>query len=337
VIVILENHITEENTEKIVNSLKSFGFQIHKSVGVERTIIGAVGVKPNFDTRTIKVMEGVADVYRITTPYKLAGRDFHEENTVINYKGVEIGGNKIVMMSGPCSVENEDQINRLAEIVAKSGAQILRGGAFKPRTSPYSFQGLGEEGLQLMRKAADNNNLLVVTEVMQNDQIDLIYKYTDIFQVGARNMQNFSMLKELGKVNKPILLKRGIAATIEELLMAAEYILSSGNPDVILCERGIRTFESYTRNTFDLSAIPVIHKKSHLPIIADPSHATGLRDQVPSMARAAVAAGADGLMIEIHNEPEKALSDGPQALLPVNYLQLINELQLIAQAIGRTL
>ncbi len=336
-IVILENHITEENTERIVKTLESFGFQIHKSVGVERTILGAVGVKPNFDTRTIKVMEGVADVYRITTPYKLAGRDFHEENTIINYKGVEIGGNKIVMMSGPCSVESEDQINRLAEVVSKSGAQILRGGAFKPRTSPYSFQGLGEEGLQLMRKAADNNNLLVVTEVMQNDQIDLIYKYTDIFQVGARNMQNFAMLKELGKVNKPILLKRGIAATIEELLMAAEYILSSGNPDVILCERGIRTFESYTRNTFDLSAIPVIHKKSHLPIIADPSHATGLRDQVPSMARAAVAAGADGLMIEIHDEPEKALSDGPQALLPVNYLQLINELQLIAKAIGRTL
>lgn len=336
-IVILENHITEENTERIVKSLESFGFQIHKSVGVERTILGAVGVKPNFDTRNIKVMEGVADVYRITTPYKLAGRDFHEENTVINYKGVEIGGNKIVMMSGPCSVENEGQINRLAEIVSKSGAKILRGGAFKPRTSPYSFQGLGEEGLQLLRKAADNNNLLVVTEVMQNDQIDLIYKYTDIFQVGARNMQNFSMLKELGKVNKPILLKRGIAATIEELLMAAEYILSGGNTDVILCERGIRTFENYTRNTFDLSAIPVIHKKSHLPIIADPSHATGLRDQVPSMARAAVAAGADGLMIEIHDEPEKALSDGPQALLPINYLQLINEIQLIAQAIGRTL
>jgi len=337
VIIILENHISEENTEKIEKTLVSFGFQIHKSVGVERTIIGAVGVKPNFDTRNIRVMEGVADVYRITTPYKLAGRDFHEENTVINYKDVEIGGNKIVMMSGPCSVENEGQINRLAEIVAKSGAQILRGGAFKPRTSPYSFQGLGEEGLQLMRTAADNNNLLVVTEVMQNDQIDLIYKYTDIFQVGARNMQNFSMLKELGKVDKPILLKRGIAATIEELLMAAEYILSSGNPNVILCERGIRTFESYTRNTFDLSAIPVIHKKSHLPIIADPSHATGLRDQVPSMARAAIAAGADGLMIEIHDEPEKALSDGPQALLPVNYIQLMSELQLIAQAIGRTL
>ncbi|MCK9279073.1 MAG: 3-deoxy-7-phosphoheptulonate synthase [Melioribacteraceae bacterium] len=336
-IIILENHISEENTERIEKTLVSFGFQIHKSVGVERTIIGAVGVKPNFDTRNIRVMEGVADVYRITTPYKLAGRDFHEENTVINYKGVEIGGNKIVMMSGPCSVENEGQINRLAEIVAKSGAQILRGGAFKPRTSPYSFQGMGKEGLQLMRKAADNNNLLVVTEVMQNDQIDMIYKYTDIFQVGARNMQNFSMLKELGKVDKPILLKRGIAATLEELLMAAEYILSNGNPNVILCERGIRTFESYTRNTFDLSAIPVIHKKSHLPIIADPSHATGLRDQVPSMARAAVAAGADGLMIEIHDEPEKALSDGPQALLPVNYLQLISELQLIAQAIGRTL
>ncbi len=241
------------------------------------------------------------------------------------------------MMSGPCSIETEEQIFKLAKIVADSGAKILRGGAFKPRTSPYTFQGLGEEGLKLMRAAADEYNLLVITEVMQNEQIDLIYKYTDIFQVGARNMQNFSLLKELGKVDKPIMLKRGIAATIEEWLMSAEYILSGGNKDVILCERGIRTFENYTRNTFDLSAIPVVHKKSHLPVIADPSHATGLRDQVPPMARAAVAAGADGLMIEIHHDPEKALSDGPQALLPETYLKLMDELQKIAEAIGRTL
>jgi 3-deoxy-7-phosphoheptulonate synthase len=336
-VVILQKNATDAQIENVVKHLEDYGFQIHKSTGTERTIIGAIGVKPNFDTRNISILDGVDEVYRVTTPFKLAGRSFQENNTIIKIKGVEIGGSHVVMMSGPCSVESEDQIFRLAKVVSESGAQILRGGAFKPRTSPYAFQGMGEEGLKLMRAAADEYNLLVITEVMQNEQIDLIYKYTDIFQVGARNMQNFSLLKELGKIDKPIMLKRGIAATIEEWLMSAEYILSGGNKEVVLCERGIRTFENYTRNTFDLSAIPVVHKKSHLPIIADPSHATGLRDQVPPMARAAVAAGADGLMIEIHHDPETALSDGPQALLPATYLKLMEELKLIAKAIGRTI
>ncbi|KAF0152828.1 MAG: phospho-2-dehydro-3-deoxyheptonate aldolase [Ignavibacteria bacterium] len=336
-VVILHRNATEAQIENVIKHLEGYGFQTHKSIGVERIIIGAIGVKPNFDTRNISILDGVDEVYRVTTPFKLAGRNFQETNTVVKIKDVEIGGNHVVMMSGPCSVESEDQIFHLAKIVAESGAKILRAGAFKPRTSPYSFQGLGEEGLKLLRAAADQYNLLVITEVMQNEQIDLISRYTDIFQVGARNMQNFSLLKELGKISKPILIKRGIAATIEEWLMSAEYILAGGNKDVILCERGIRTFENYTRNTFDLSAIPVVHKKSHLPIIADPSHATGIRDQVPPMARAAVAAGADGLMIEIHHDPESALSDGPQALLPSTYLKLMDELRLIAKAIGRTL
>ncbi|MFA7419115.1 MAG: 3-deoxy-7-phosphoheptulonate synthase [Melioribacteraceae bacterium] len=336
-VVILQKNASEAQIENVVKHLEDYGFQIHKSTGTERTIIGAIGVKPNFDTRIISILDGVDEVYRVTTPFKLAGRSFQENNSIIKIKDVEIGGNHVVMMSGPCSVESEDQIFRLAKVVSDSGAKILRGGAFKPRTSPYAFQGMGEEGLKLMRAAADKYNLLVITEVMQIEQIELIYKYTDIFQVGARNMQNFSLLKELGKVDKAVMLKRGIAATIEEWLMSAEYILAGGNKDVVLCERGIRTFENYTRNTFDLSAIPVVHKKSHLPIIADPSHATGLRDQVPPMARAAVAAGADGLMIEFHHDPETALSDGPQALLPATYLKLMDELRLIAKAIGRTL
>ncbi|MFA3781756.1 3-deoxy-7-phosphoheptulonate synthase [Melioribacteraceae bacterium 4301-Me] len=334
-VVILEKNITQEQVDKIVHTLESYGFQVHKSVGVEKTILGAIGVQPDFDTRKIKILDGVADVYRVTTPYKLASRNFHEENTIIKIKDVEIGGNQIALIAGPCSIESEDQIFRLAKIVAQSGAKILRGGAFKPRTSPYSFQGLGEEGLKLIRAAADEYNLLVITEVMQIEHIEMIGKYTDLYQVGARNMQNFALIKELGKVNKPVMLKRGIAATIEEWLMSAEYILANGNKNVLLCERGIRTFETYTRNTFDLSAIPVVHKKSHLPVIADPSHATGIRDQVPPMARAAVAAGADGIMIEIHDDPENALSDGPQALLPNTFLKLVEELKLIAQAIGR--
>lgn len=336
-VIILEKNATEEQIENVVKHLEDYGFQVHKSTGVERTIIGAIGVQPNFDTRKISILDGVSEVYRITTPYKLASRSFHEENTVIKIKDVEIGGNKVVLIAGPCSIESESQIFRMAKVVADSGCKILRGGAFKPRTSPYSFQGLGKEGLKLIRSAANENNLLVISEVMQIDHIELMEPYVDIYQVGARNMQNFSLLKELGKTTKPILLKRGIAATIEEWLMSAEYILSAGNKDVFLCERGIRTFEQYTRNTFDLSSIPVVHKKSHLPIIGDPSHATGLRDQVPPMARAAVAAGADGLMIEIHDDPENALSDGPQALLPNTFAKLVDELRLIAKAIGREL
>lgn len=336
-VVILEKNATPEQIENVVKHLEGFGFQIHKSTGAERTILGAIGVKPNFDTRNISILDGVEEVYRVTTPFKLASRSFQEKNTVIKIKDVEIGANKVIMIAGPCSIESETQIFKLAEVVAKAGGKILRGGAFKPRTSPYSFQGLGEDGLKLMRAAADKFNLLVISEVMQISHIELMEPYIDIYQIGARNMQNFALLKEMGTVRKPIMLKRGIASTIEEWLMSAEYILSGGNKDVFLCERGIRTFESYTRNTFDLSAIPVVHKKSHLPVIADPSHATGLRDQVPPMARAAVAAGADGLMIEIHDDPEKALSDGPQALLPDTFTKLVTELRLIAQAIGRTL
>ena len=259
-VVILKNNATPEQIDNVVTHLEGFGFKIHRSDGAERTIIGAIGVKPNFDTRNISILEGVEEVYRVTTPFKLASRSFQESNTVINVKGVEIGGNKVVMMSGPCSIENEDHIFRMAEVVSKSGAKILRGGAFKPRTSPYSFQGLGVDGLKMMRAAADKYNLLIISEVMQISQIDLMEPYIDIFQVGARNMQNFPLLKELGVAKKPVMLKRGIASTIEEWLMSAEYILAGGNKEVCLCERGIRTFESYTRNTFDLSAIPVVHK-----------------------------------------------------------------------------
>lgn len=334
-VVVLEKKISDEKLENVIKHLEDFGFSVHKSTGIEQIVLGAIGVKPDFDIRKIKILEGVAEVYRITEPFKLASRSFHNEDTIVKIKDVSIGGKEIIVMAGPCSIESEEQIFTIAEIVSKNGAKILRGGAFKPRTSPYAFQGLGEEGLKLIRKAADKYNLLVITEVMESQQIDLINNYTDIFQVGARNMQNFPLLKELGKTQTPVMLKRGLSATIEELLMSAEYILSNGNKNVILCERGIRTFETYTRNTFDLSAIPVVHKRSHLPIIGDPSHATGLRDKVIPMARAAVAAGADGLMIEVHHDPEKALSDGPQALLPEQFSEMMKQIKLIAEVINR--
>ncbi|HEX3074587.1 MAG TPA: 3-deoxy-7-phosphoheptulonate synthase [Ignavibacteriales bacterium] len=334
-VVVLEKNISQEQKENIIKHLENFGFEVHASTGVEQTVLGAIGVKPDFDIRNVKILEGVADVHRITEPFKLASRSFKKENTVIKIKDVEIGGNKIIMMAGPCSIESEDQIYRLAEIVAESGAQILRGGAFKPRTSPYSFQGLGEKGLELLRKAADKFGLLAITEVMQNSQIELVEQYSDILQIGARNMQNFPLLKDLGKSKIPVMLKRGLSGTIEEWMMSAEYVLANGNRNVMLCERGIRTFETYTRNTFDVSAIPVVHKRSHLPVVADPSHATGYRDQVIPMARAAVAAGADAVMVEIHYDPEKALSDGPQALVPEQYKKMMKELKAIASAIGR--
>jgi len=337
VVIVLDKNVTDEQYENVVKHLEDFGFAVHKSTGVQQIVLGAIGVKPDFDIRKVKILEGVAEVYRITEPFKLASRTFKKEDTVISIKHVKIGGNEVIMIAGPCSVESEEQIFKLAEIVSKAGAKILRGGAFKPRTSPYSFQGMGEEGLKLLRKAADKNNLLVITEVMENAQIPLIAEYTDIFQVGARNMQNFPLLNELGKTTKPVMLKRGLAATVEDWLMSAEYVLSNGNRDLMLCERGIRTFETSTRNTFDLSAIPVVHKRSHLPVIADPSHATGLRDKVLPMARAAVAAGADGLMVEVHHDPEHALSDGPQALLPEQFEELMQQVKLIAQVIGRTM
>jgi len=337
VIVVLEKTVNDKQLENIIKHLEDFGFAIHKSTGEERMILGAIGVQPNFDTRKIKILDGVEEVYRITEPFKLASRSFIKDDTIIKIKNVVIGGNEVSVIAGPCSVESEEQIMIIAELVNKSGVKILRGGAFKPRSSPYSFQGLGEEGLRLLRKAADEFGLLVITEVLENSMIDLVYKYTDIFQVGARNMQNYSLLKELGSAKKPVMLKRGLSATVEDWLMSAEYILSNGNPEVFLCERGIRTFETYTRNTFDISAIPVVHKRSHLPVFADPSHATGLRDKVIPMARAAVAAGADGLMVEVHHDPEKALSDGPQALLPHQFEEMMQQIRLIASVIGRTM
>lgn len=336
-VIVIEKTASETQINDIKKHLEDFGFAIHESRGIEQTILGAIGVKTDFDIRQVKILSGVQEVYRVTEPYKLASRSFKPDNTIIKIKNVEIGGDEVIVMAGPCSIENEKQIFDLAEEVAKYGGKILRGGAFKPRTSPYAFQGLGEAGLKMMREAADAHGLLVVTEIMQIEQIDVISKYSDIMQIGARNMQNFPLLKELGQVEIPMMLKRGLAGTIEEWLMSAEYILASGNKNVMLCERGIRTFETYTRNTFDLSAIPVIHKRSHLPVVADPSHATGYRDQVIPMARAAVAAGADAIIVEIHNEPEKALSDGPQALLPSQFAKMMVEIRAIANAIGRNI
>jgi 3-deoxy-7-phosphoheptulonate synthase len=297
-----------------------------------------VGARNEFDIRDIEVLPGVGEAHRISSPYKLVARSFRPEGTVVKFKrGVSIGGDEVVLMAGPCSVESRDQIFAVAESVARSGAKFLRGGAFKPRSSPYSFQGLGEDALKLMRQAADQFGMLVVSEVMEISQIQLMLPYVDLLQVGARNMQNFNLLRELGKVRKPVLLKRGIAATIEELLLSAEYLMAGGNYEVIVCERGIRTFETYTRNTLDISAIPIVKKLSHLPILADPSHGTGRRDKVSPMGRAAIAAGADGLLIEVHNCPDNALSDGAQSLYPEQFAKLVGELRLIAPAVGRRL
>lgn len=335
-IIVLEKGVRDEQVEKIIKQVEDYGFSIHKSTGEEQIVLGAIGIQPDFDSRKIKILDGVSAVYRITEPFRLASRGYQKENTVIKIGDVIIGSNEIVTIAGPCAVESEKQIMTIAKIVKDAGAKILRGGAFKPRTSPYSFQGIGEEGLKLLRKAGDEFELAVITEVMDPGRIELIYKYTDIFQLGARNMQNFPLLRELGKVDKPVMIKRGMAATIDDWLMSAEYILASGNEKVLVCERGIRTFETSTRNTFDLSAIPVIHQRSHLPIIADPSHATGIRNKVIPMARAAVAAGTDGLMIEVHHDPSSAMSDGPQALLPEQFKELMSQVRKIAEVIGRT-
>jgi len=336
-IVVMQEGATEQQIEAVIDRLVSLGFTVHRSTGVVHTVLGGVGPAEQYDPADFEVLDGVKEVHRIMSPYKLASRHFRPAGTVIRVGEVDIGGNAVVMMAGPCSVENRDQILRIAELVAQAGAKVIRGGAFKPRTSPYSFQGLGEEGLALLREAAGRNGLLVVSEVMDHTQIPLVAGYADILQVGARNMQNYNLLREVGKQPKPVLLKRGISATIEELLLSAEYVMSEGNYDVILCERGIRTFESYTRNTMDISAIPVVKKLSHLPIIADPSHGTGRRDKVIPMARAAVAAGADGLLIEVHHDPERALSDGAQSLRPEQFAELMAQLRIIAPAVGRTI
>jgi 3-deoxy-7-phosphoheptulonate synthase len=335
-VVVMHAEATDVQIQNVIDRLVSHGFNIHRSTGESHTVLGAVGVHPDFDPRDIELLEGVREVVRITQPYKLASRQWRPEGTIVDLgKGVKIGGPEVVVAAGPCAVESEFQINTIAESVARAGARILRGGAFKPRSSPYTFQGMGEEGLKLMRTAADRNGLLVVSEVMDPSQVDLLMQYVDLLQVGARNMQNYHLLRALGEVRKPVLLKRGLSATIEELLLSAEYIMSGGNYNVILCERGIRTFETSTRNTLDIAAIPVIQKLSHLPIVADPSHGTGRRDKVAPMARAAVAAGGDGLLIEVHHDPEHALSYGAQSLFPDQFAKLMTELRIIAPAVGR--
>ncbi|MGA2300652.1 MAG: 3-deoxy-7-phosphoheptulonate synthase [Candidatus Acidiferrum sp.] len=337
-VIIMHEGATDEQIQHVIDRVIASGFDVHRSTGASHTVLGAVGVHRDFDHRDFELLEGVREVVRITQPFKLASRQFKPQGTIIDLgRGVKIGGSEIVVAAGPCSVESREQILSIAESVSKAGARILRGGAFKPRTSPYAFQGLGEKGLQWMREAADKFQLFVVSEVMDPSQIQMMGAYVDIFQVGARNMQNYFLLRALGEVQKPVLLKRGMSATIEELLLSAEYILSGGNYNVVLCERGIRTFETATRNTLDIAAIPVIQKLSHLPIFADPSHGTGRRDKVPPMARAAVAAGADGLLIEVHNDPDHALSDGAQSLYPTHFAQLMGELRIIAPAVGRRL
>jgi len=335
-LVVMQQGASEAQVQGVIDRLVSMNFTVHRSTGVLHTVLGGVGPVDDFDPAEFEAMDGVKECHRIVSPYKLASRSFRPGGTIVKVGGVEIGGKDVIAMAGPCSVENHDQIERIAELVAKDGARFIRGGAFKPRSSPYSFQGLGEDGLKLMRAAADRNHLLVISEVMEISQIPLLCEYADILQVGARNMQNFNLLRELGRARRPVLLKRGIAATIEELLLSAEYVMSGGNYDVILCERGIRTFETYTRNTMDISAIPVVKKLSHLPIVADPSHGTGRRDQVLPMARAAVAAGADGLLVEVHHDPDHALSDGAQSLHPAQFSELMAQLRIIAPAVGRT-
>lgn len=334
-VVVMQPGASEEQIRNVIAHLKDLGFDIHRSDGVTHTIIGAIGDKTDVDIRQLEILEGVREVVRITEPYKLASRSFKKENTVIECKGVKIGGDEVVVAAGPCAVESLEQVMVIAEAVKSSGAKILRGGAFKPRTSPYSFQGLGLEGLKYLRKAADAFGLLAVTEVVDVNHIKIVEEYADILQVGARNMQNYQLLRGLGKCSKPVLLKRGMSATIEEWLMASEYILSGRNKNVILCERGIRTFESYTRNTLDISAVPVVKKLSHLPVFTDPSHGTGIRDKVIPMARASIAAGADGIIVEVHNDPDHAKSDGAQSLYPEQFDQMMKELRIIAKAVGR--
>jgi 3-deoxy-7-phosphoheptulonate synthase len=336
-VIVMDKRATEEEVEAVERKLVSEGYRVHRSRGVERTILGIIGDTAKLDPRELELLPGVYEVVRVSEPFKLASRAFHPENTVITVGQVTIGANEVVVMAGPCAVESRDQVLETAHAVSEAGAKVLRGGAFKPRTSPYAFQGLGEEGLVYLREAADRYGLLVVTEVMDREQVPLVSQYADILQVGARNMQNYALLRELGGIRKPVLLKRGFAATVKELLMAAEYIMAGGNFEVILCERGIRTFEDSVRNTLDISAIPVVHSLSHLPIIVDPSHGTGRRDKVAPMARAAVAAGADGLLIEVHPRPEEAKSDGFQSLYPNQFASLMEELRIIAAAIGRKL
>jgi 3-deoxy-7-phosphoheptulonate synthase len=337
-IVAMQEKATEEQIDAVIDQMVEAGVNVHRTTGASQTILAGVGPTAGVDLRKFELLSGVLYVHRITAPYKLAGRAFRPEGTVVEFpNGAKIGGQQVAIIAGPCAIENREQIFEIAAAVKAAGGGFMRGGAFKPRSSPYAFQGLGIPGLQLMHEAARAHGLMTVSEVMEIAQIEAMLPYVDCFQVGARNMQNFNLLRELGQVRKPILLKRGIAATIEEMLLSSEYILSGGNYDVILCERGIRTYETSTRNTMDISAIPVVKKLSHLPIIGDPSHGTGRRDMVPAMAKAAVAAGADGIIVEIHPNADKAASDAAQTLFLDQFEKLVGELRVIAEAVGRTL
>ena len=337
-IVSMQERATEEQIYAVIERMEEAGVDVHRTTGTVQTILAGVGPTANIDLSVFEVLPGVLNVLRISSPYKLAGRAFRPEGTVVEFtNGVKIGGEHVAVMAGPCAIETREQIFTIAACVKAAGGGFLRGGAFKPRSSPYAFQGLGIPGLQLMHEAAREHGLLTVTEVMEIAQIEPMLPYTDLFQVGARNMQNFNLLRELGQARKPVLLKRGISATLEELLLSAEYIMAGGNYDIILCERGIRTYETSTRNTMDISAIPVLHKLSHLPVVADPSHGTGRRDMVPPMAKAAVAAGADGILVEIHPNADKAASDSAQTLYLDQFEKLMGELRVIAGAVGRTL
>lgn len=334
-IIVLKPRTTEENILRVENMVRARGLETHTVRGEELTIIGCIGDTVRVDPRLFEVDKSVEKVMHVQEPYKLANRAFHPEDTIVDVAGVKVGGGHMALIAGPCSVESEEQVIEIAKAAKESGANMLRGGAFKPRTSPYSFQGMGLAGLDILCKAREVTGLPIVTELMSAEYLDLFDEKVDLIQIGARNMQNFDLLKQLGKTKKPILLKRGLNATYEEWIMSAEYIMSSGNPNVILCERGVRTFESYTRNTLDLQAIPVIRRLSHLPIIVDPSHAGGKWWLVEPMSKAAVAAGADGLMIEVHNNPECALCDGGQSLKPVKYDTLLKEIRQIAEVVGK--
>ncbi|MCX5707689.1 MAG: 3-deoxy-7-phosphoheptulonate synthase, partial [Candidatus Omnitrophica bacterium] len=332
----LRRDATEAQINHIVEKVQKLGLTPHLSKGTERTIIGVIGPEDVLAITPLEVFPGVEKVMPVLAPYKLVSREFKSEGSIIDVgKGIKIGGKKIIVMAGPCSVENLDLLYEIAREVKKSGAPILRGGAFKPRTSPYSFQGIGEEGLKMLNQVGKELNLVTISEVMDTRDVELVAKYVDILQIGARNMQNFNLLKEVGLTQKPVLLKRGLSSTIKDMLMSAEYIASGGNLNVLLCERGIRTFEDYTRNTLDISAVPASKELSHLPIVVDPSHAAGKWGLVSALSKAAVAAGADGLIIEVHSRPEEAYSDGAQSLLPSTFAELMNDLKLIAKAIGR--
>lgn len=337
-LIVMETKASPEMVEKVCQEIEKMGLKAHSMPGPTRTAIGVTGNTSHIDSDRILAQTGVKEIIHVTKPYKLVSREFYPENTVVELgNGVTIGDTEIIVMAGPCSVETRDQCFAIAEQVARSGAKVFRAGAYKPRTSPYSFQGLGEEGLKILAEVREQFKLLIVTEAIDTETIDMVSGYTDIVQIGARNMQNYSLLRKAGQQPKPVLLKRGMSATLEELLMAAEYILNEGNRKVILCERGVRTFADHTRNTLDLSAVPFVKRMSHLPIIADPSHGTGRRDKVLPLSRASVAVGADGLLIEVHNDPSNALSDGAQSITPDMFEQLMKEISSIANVMGRSL